>query len=197
MPNILVSGGAGYIGSHVVKLLGRAGHRVVTLDNLSTGNRGAVLYGELIIGDTGDAALVEEILRANAIDTVMHFAAWTVVPESVSNPLKYYRNNTCSARNLIECCVDADVKNFIFSSTAAVYGVPDSPVCRVTAPLVQRGCQCVYRWLSLFQKPPRDASYRCGDDAEGDNLAVAAGNFFNHRWRGWYEPPVTRAGTAR
>ena len=136
MANILVTGGAGYIGSHVVKLLGQAGHQVVTLDNLSKGNRGAVLFGELIVGDTGDTELVTHTLRQHQIDTVMHFAAWTVVPESVSDPLKYYRNNTCSARNLIECCVAANVKHFIFSSTAAVYGIPASPVCREETPQV-------------------------------------------------------------
>jgi UDP-glucose 4-epimerase len=134
MGNILVTGGAGYIGSHVVKLLGGAGHHVVTLDNLSKGNRGAVLFGELIIGDTGDAELVRQILRTNAIDTVMHFAAWTIVPESVADPLKYYRNNTCGARNLIECCVDTGVKNFVFSSTAAVYGIPSSSICHEETP---------------------------------------------------------------
>lgn len=134
MSNVLVTGGAGYIGSHVVKQLGHAGHHVVTLDNLSKGNRGAVLCGELVVGDTADADLVTTILTAHKIDTVMHFAAWTVVPESVSNPLKYYRNNTCSARNLIECCVEAGVANFIFSSTAAVYGIPESPLCNEDTP---------------------------------------------------------------
>lgn len=134
MANILVTGGAGYIGSHVVKQLGRSGHRVVTLDNLSKGYRGAVLFGELVVGDTGDTDLVTRTLHQHQIDTVMHFAAWTVVPESVSDPLEYYRNNTCSARNLIECCVAGNVKHFIFSSTAAVYGVPDSSVCREDTP---------------------------------------------------------------
>jgi UDP-glucose 4-epimerase len=134
MANILVTGGAGYIGSHVVKLLGQAGHHVVTLDNLSKGNRGAVLYGELVVGDTGDSALVTQTLTEHQIETVMHFAAWTIVPESVSDPLKYYRNNTCSARNLIECCVATKVQHFIFSSTAAVYGIPATPVCREDTP---------------------------------------------------------------
>lgn len=134
MSNVLVTGGAGYIGSHVVKQLGREGHRVVTLDNLSKGNRGAVLFGDLVVGDTGDADLVTRLLREHAVDTVMHFAAWTIVPESVSNPLKYYRNNTCAARNLIECCVAAGVQQFIFSSTAAVYGIPADSRCREDTP---------------------------------------------------------------
>ncbi len=122
--NILVTGGAGYIGSHVVRQLGEAGHRVVVLDNLSKGFRDAVLYGELIVGDTGDRELVRRVLREHAIDSVMHFAAFTIVPESVSDPLKYYANNTCNTRSLLECCAQAQVKHFIFSSTAAVYGIP-------------------------------------------------------------------------
>ena len=138
MSNILITGGAGYIGSHVGKLLGRAGHRVVTLDNLSKGYAGAVLSGELVVGDTGDAALVSRLLASHAIDTVMHFAAWTIVPESVAQPLKYYQNNTSNARTLIECAVNAGVRQFIFSSTAAVYGIPPVSLCdedMLTAPI--------------------------------------------------------------
>jgi UDP-glucose 4-epimerase len=134
MGSILITGGAGYIGSHVGKLLGAAGHRVVTLDNLSKGLAGAVTCGPLVVGDTGDAALVDRVLREHDVDTVMHFAAWTIVPESVAEPLKYYLNNTCHARTLIECAVGAGVRNFIFSSTAAVYGVPDSPRCGESTP---------------------------------------------------------------
>ncbi len=134
MARVLVTGGAGYIGSHVVKQLGRGGHRVVTLDNLSKGHRRAVVSGELIVGDTGDYDLVCATLKQHEIDTVMHFAAWTIVPESVTNPLKYYRNNTCSARTLFEACVDSGVKHFVFSSTAAVYGIPESPICHEDTP---------------------------------------------------------------
>jgi len=90
---ILVTGGAGYIGSHVVRQLGANGENVITLDNLSTGFEAAVTSGELIIGDTGDAALLDRIFENHDIDTVMHFAAHTIVPESVSDPLKYYGNN--------------------------------------------------------------------------------------------------------
>jgi len=124
---ILVTGGAGYIGSHVVKLLGERGERVVVLDDLSTGNAEAVLHGELVNGKTGDIELVSRLLSEHGIDTVMHFAAHTIVPESVSNPLKYYANNTCSTRNLLEACEANAVRHFIFSSTAATYGTPDAP----------------------------------------------------------------------
>ena len=133
---ILVTGGAGYIGSHVVKLLGERGEDVVVLDDLSTGNREAVLYGDLVEGSTGDAALVSDLLSSRGIDTVMHFAAHTIVPESVTNPLKYYGNNTSSTRSLLQCCQDAGVSNFIFSSTAATYGIPedDTKPCAETLP---------------------------------------------------------------
>lgn len=124
---ILVTGGAGYIGSHVVRQLGERRENVIILDNLSTGFADAVLYGTLVEGDTGDMALVTRLLEEHQIDTVMHFAAHTIVPESVSNPLKYYRNNTANTRNLLECCQNAGVKHFVFSSTAAVYGEPADP----------------------------------------------------------------------
>jgi UDP-glucose 4-epimerase len=132
---ILVTGGAGYIGSHVVRQLTDAGQAVVVLDNLSTGFREAVLGAELVVGDTGDRALVARVLREHHIDTVLHFAAHTIVPESVENPLKYYGNNTCCTRNLLECCAAAGVGHFIFSSTAAVYGIPDGPECTEDSPL--------------------------------------------------------------
>jgi UDP-glucose 4-epimerase len=121
---ILVTGGAGYIGSHVVRQLGAAGEAVVTLDNLCTGFREAVTSGELIVGETGDAALLDRICSEHDIDTVRHFAAHTSVPESVADPLKYYRNNTCSSRTLLEAANRHGVKHFVFSSTAAVYGIP-------------------------------------------------------------------------
>jgi UDP-glucose 4-epimerase len=122
--SILVTGGAGYIGSHVLLQLRARAERVVVLDDLSRGFRQAVIDAPLIVGKVGDRAAVLELLRAHAVDTVMHFAAYTIVPESVSEPLKYYGNNTCSTRTLLECCVAAGVRNFVFSSTAAVYGTP-------------------------------------------------------------------------
>jgi UDP-glucose 4-epimerase len=131
---ILVTGGAGYIGSHVVRQLGEAGERVVILDNLSTGFRSAILHGELIVGDTGDTELVSRIIREHAVDTVLHFAAHTIVPESVENPLKYYRNNTCASRNLIQCAVEGGIRHIVFSSTAAVYGIPETGRCSEDSP---------------------------------------------------------------
>lgn len=132
--SILVTGGAGYIGSHVVKQLGQRGEAVVVLDDLSTGFANAVLHGELVVGDTGDQELVAHLLRQHDIDTVMHFAAHTIVPESVSNPLKYYRNNTANTLSLLQCCQAAGVKHFIFSSTAAVYGIPHEGVAHEDTP---------------------------------------------------------------
>ena len=123
---ILVTGGAGYIGSHVVRQLGEAGEKIVVLDDLSTGFRQAVLHGDLVVGHTGDPSCLEELFGRYDVDTVMHFAAKTIVPESVADPLKYYGNNTCASRTLIERSLKAGVKHFVFSSTAAVYGIPES-----------------------------------------------------------------------
>lgn len=132
--SILVTGGAGYIGSHVVRQLGERGESVVVLDNLSTGFRSAVLCGQLVVGDTGDKELVARLLKEHGVKTVMHFAAHTIVPESVANPLKYYRNNTCSTRSLLQCCEAAGVQHFVFSSTAAVYGIPDGGIAAEDSP---------------------------------------------------------------
>jgi UDP-glucose 4-epimerase len=124
--NVLVTGGAGYIGSHTVLRLKARGENVIVLDNLSTGFRQALGEVPLVVGDVGDRKLVSELLTKHRIDTVIHFAANTIVPESVTNPLKYYGNNTCGTRSLLESCVEAGVKHFVFSSTAAVYGIPAS-----------------------------------------------------------------------
>ena len=132
--SILVTGGAGYIGSHVVRQLGEAGERVVSLDNLSTGFREAVTAGELVVGDTGDEALLEQLFEQHQFDTVMHFAALTIVPESVADPLKYYRNNTASSRTLLEVAARHSVRNVVFSSTAAVYGIPEGKFCSEESP---------------------------------------------------------------
>ena len=121
---VLVTGGAGYIGSHTVLQLVARGERVVVLDDLSTGFRQAVRDVPLVVGNVGDRVLVDRLLAEHGVDTIIHFAAHTIVPESVSNPLKYYGNNTCSTRSLLEAASQAGVKHVVFSSTAAVYGIP-------------------------------------------------------------------------
>jgi UDP-glucose 4-epimerase len=123
---ILVTGGAGYIGSHMVHELVDAGEAVVVLDNLTTGFDWAVANDvPLVVGDTGDQPLVASIIAAHKIEAIIHFAASVVVPESVADPLGYYRNNTANSRALIESAVKGGVRHFIFSSTAAVYGNPE------------------------------------------------------------------------
>lgn len=131
---VLVTGGAGYIGSHVVKALGERGYNVLTYDNLSYGHREAVLYGDLVVADLSDRQTLKETFETFKPDAVMHFAALIVVPESVKEPVKYYKNNFCDSLNLIEACLEHGVKNFIFSSSAAVYGIPEKcPVDENTA----------------------------------------------------------------
>jgi len=123
---ILVTGGAGYIGSHMVHALVDAGEAVVVLDNLATGFDWAVAEGvPLIVGDTGDQPLVASIIAEHGINAIIHFAASVVVPDSVADPLGYYRNNTVNSRALIQTAIKGGVRHFIFSSTAAVYGNPD------------------------------------------------------------------------
>lgn len=132
---VLVTGGAGYIGSHVVLALGQAGYDVLTYDNLSTGNREAVLCGELVTGDLADKDLLTRTLAEFAPEAVMHFAASIEVGESVSNPLKYYRNNSVNALHLIEALCETGIGRLIFSSTAAVYGNPVALPVTEEAPL--------------------------------------------------------------
>jgi UDP-glucose 4-epimerase len=139
-PTVLVTGGAGYIGSHTVLQLVARGERVVVLDDLSTGFRQAVRDVPLVVGNVGDRRLVDALLAEYKVDTIIHFAAHTIVPESVTNPLKYYGNNTCATRSLLEAASQAGVKHFVFSSTAAVYGIPstghaseDSPTAPINA----------------------------------------------------------------
>jgi len=131
---ILITGGAGYIGSHVVLQLQERGERVIVLDDLSTGFRQAVLDAPLVVGRVDDRDLVRQLLRDHRIDTVLHFAARTIVPESVSDPLKYYAGNTSATGSLLQCCLDSGVRNFVFSSTAAVYGIPAEMYAEETTP---------------------------------------------------------------
>ncbi|MBN2866559.1 MAG: UDP-glucose 4-epimerase GalE [Thiotrichales bacterium] len=129
MSQILIVGGAGYIGSHMVKMLSKSGHDVIVLDNLSTGFRDSVKYGKLIIGDLADMNLLENLFQTYQFDGVMHFAANSLVGESMTNPAKYYRNNVGNTLNLLDVMVRNNVKHFIFSSTAATFGEPEySPI---------------------------------------------------------------------
>lgn len=134
---VLVTGGCGYIGSHAVHALRDAGWPVVVIDNLTTGFRWAIPDDvPLVEGDLADAALVSQTLADHRIGAIMHFAGSIIVPESVTDPLKYYRNNTVNSRSLIECAVLGGVPHFIFSSTAATYGIPDTVPVREDMPTV-------------------------------------------------------------
>ncbi len=123
---VLLTGGAGYIGSHVVKALGEQGHTILTYDNLSTGSRRAILAGELVVGDLADVPHLEQTVREFGPDAVMHFAASIVVSESVRQPLAYYLNNSANTFRLLDVLIRNNVNRFIFSSTAAVYGMPET-----------------------------------------------------------------------
>ena len=131
---ILVTGGAGYIGSHVVKQLGQADYNVVVYDNLSTGVAHAVRHGELIVGDLADTEKLTRVFEQHSFQAVLHFAASIVVPESVKHPLDYYSNNTMNVLNVLRCCERHRVNQFVFSSTAAVYGEPKENPVSETAP---------------------------------------------------------------
>ncbi|HLK70503.1 MAG TPA: UDP-glucose 4-epimerase GalE [Steroidobacteraceae bacterium] len=189
--SILVTGGAGYIGSHVALQLRARGERVVILDDLSRGFREAVLDTPLIVGKVGDRATVLPLLRSHAVDTVMHFAAYTIVPESVKNPLKYFGNNTCATRTLLECCLEAGVRHFVFSSTAAVYGTPEGGVAAestATQPInaygssklmsewmlsaVARSSPLRYAALRYFNVAGADSSGRIGQSTPEATLLV-------------------------
>jgi UDP-glucose 4-epimerase len=168
---VLVTGGAGYIGSHTVHALVDAGERVVVLDNLSTGFATALpMQMPLIVGDVGDQALVASLIEDHDVESIIHFAGSTVVPDSMRNPLGYYGNNTANSRALIEIAVQCGVRHFIFSSTAAVYGNPARvPVAEddPTVPLSP------YGWSKLMTEVMlRDASAAHG-------LAHVALRYFN------------------
>ena len=140
---VLVTGGAGYIGSHMVHALADAGESVAVVDNLSTGFSHFIPEGvPLYIGDAGDENLVEGVIRSHNVDAIIHFAGSIIVPDSLRDPLGYYRNNTGTTRNVLASAVKCGVKKFIFSSTAAVYGNPErTPVAEdaATRPLSPYG----------------------------------------------------------
>lgn len=128
---ILITGGAGYIGSHVVKALGSLKkHDLTIYDNLSTGHKEAVTFGELVVGDLSDKEKLDKLFHDKKFDAVFNFAGSIKVPESVVNPIKYYNNNTVNSLTLLSMCLKHSVTKFIFSSTAAVYGIPKDGICR-------------------------------------------------------------------
>ena len=184
---ILVTGGAGYIGSHMVHALVDAGEPVVVLDNLSTGFDWAVPKAvPLVVGETGDQKLVAQLIAEHGVDAIIHFAASIVVPDSVADPLGYYRNNTVNSRALIEAAVKGGVRHFIFSSTAAVYGnpmrvpiaeddptVPMSPYgsSKLMTEIMLRDAGAAhglrYRHPALFQRRRRRSDMRTGQSTKG------------------------------
>lgn len=134
MAKILITGGAGYIGSHIVNLLGSSDHEMVIYDDLSTGRRASVVAGKLIIGELEDIEKLENLIQEENFDACIHFAGSIIVPESVTDPLKYYNNNTQNTLDLLSLCIENGINKFIFSSTAAVYGEPEGGVCTEETP---------------------------------------------------------------
>jgi UDP-glucose 4-epimerase len=168
---VLVTGGAGYIGGHMVLALLDAGEKVAVLDDLSTGFRWAVpAAAKLIAGDVGDVALVDDILARHKIDAIAHFAAKIVVPESVADPLGYYLNNTAKARTLLECAVRGKIKHFIFSSTAAVYGEPPVTPVDETLPLAP---------INPYGRSKLMVEWMLEDTAQAHGLKFAILRYFN------------------
>jgi UDP-glucose 4-epimerase len=168
--SILVTGGAGYIGSHVVLQLRARGERVAVLDDLSRGFRQAVVDAPLVVGNVGDRDTVLKVLREHRVDTVMHFAAFTIVPESVREPLKYYENNTCATRNLLECCIASGVRHFVFSSTAAVYGIPADGSASESTPTLP---------INAYGTSKLMSEWMLRDVAAASGLRYAALRYFN------------------
>ncbi len=171
MPTVLVTGGAGYIGSHAVLALRDAGWSVVVVDNLSTGFRFALPEDvPLIEADIGDQSTVEATMRAHGVEAVMHFAGSIVVPESVDNPLKYYHNNTVNSRALIESAVRCGVPHFIFSSTAATYGMPEvSPISE----------SCPQRPINPYGMSKLMTEYMLADISAAHPINYCALRYFN------------------
>ena len=169
--SVLVTGGAGYIGSHMVQALVEAGESVVVIDNLSTGFSQFLPQGvPLFIGDAGDENLVEGVIAAHGVESIIHFAGSVVVPESMRDPLAYYRNNTMTTRSLLNATVKSGVRRFIFSSTAAVYGNPDQVPVPESAPT---------RPLSPYGSSKLMAEIMLHDTASAHGMSYVALRYFN------------------
>ena len=169
--SVFVTGGAGFIGAHMALALLDRGESVVVLDNLSTGVRGSIPSGATFVaGDVGDGELLKGLFATHAIDAIAHFAASTVVPDSVRDPLSYYLNNTMNTRNLTAAAVGAGVRHFVFSSTAAVYGAPAGPLVSEAAPTDPISPYGASKLMS--ERILRDAS-------EAHGLGVAILRYFN------------------
>ena len=169
--SVLVTGGAGYIGGHMTLGLIDAGEKVVVVDNLSTGFAWAVPdAATLVVGDFGDSELIGRLLQEHEVDAIAHFAAKIVVPESVSDPLGYYLNNVAKARNLIECAVESGVRNFIFSSTAAVYGETSSEPVGEESPLAP---------VSPYGRSKLMVEWMLEDASHAHDLRYVALRYFN------------------
>jgi UDP-glucose 4-epimerase len=169
--SVLVTGGAGYIGGHMALGLADAGEKIVIVDNLSTGFAWAVPpSATLAVGDFGDAELIERLIDQHEVDSIAHFAAKIIVPESVADPLGYYLNNTCKARSLIECAVRKKVRRFIFSSTAAVYGETGAEPVGEDAPLNP---------VSPYGRSKLMVEWMLADAARAHDLRYVALRYFN------------------
>jgi UDP-glucose 4-epimerase len=167
---VLVVGGAGYIGSHMVKCLERAGYLPLVLDNLSTGHRDAVHDAEMVVGDVNDTVLLQQLFALYSIKAVMHFAGFIQVGESMKNPLKYYHNNVSGTVNLLQAMLKANVNHFIFSSSAAVYGEPQYSPLNEKHPLNP---------MNPYGRSKSIVENILQDIARSDGLKYAALRYFN------------------
>lgn len=169
--HIFISGGAGYIGGHVARQLSEAGYRVVVYDNLSTGTPATLIHGEaLVSADLSDEVLLEKTLHDYQVRTVLHFAASIIAPESVSKPLDYYGNNTCNTMRLLKACVRSGVERFIFSSTAAVYGMPESGIAAEDSPTLP---------INPYGTSKLMSEWMLRDAAQAHGIRYAALRYFN------------------